>query len=276
MRRAVIDSNLISSDQLRLYLSVSGNVAVLPDYIWIECYKQGSVRAVSELISVIRDYPRQVVVLQPGGFLANVDPREPGYLETFARSNVAADLLAMAAALDQAELGEEEVLAQLREQWARADQIMEGMLEGAAEIAPSLPELAAIFSADELRRCRTKASYSPGMTWKIFSTAHGLYEIFTTKRGRLPLLPPPHAVQTYYYRLALGTMLHCIWWIQNGSQPVRRLDRLRNDFIDLGLAVCATYYDDLLTADAKAKWMYRQLSNALQFAEFMAVRESTA
>lgn len=164
LRRAVIDSNLICSDELRLHLSAANNVAVLPDYVWVECYKQVSVRAVSELISVIRDYPFQVIVLQSGGFLANVDPRQPGYLETFAQSNVAADLLAMAAAVDQAELGEEGVLAQLREQWVRANQIMEGMLEGAAEIAPSLPELAAMFSAEELRQCRAKGSYTPDMT----------------------------------------------------------------------------------------------------------------
>jgi hypothetical protein len=273
LRRAVIDSNLICSDELRLHLSVDDNVAVLSDYVWVECYKQASVQAVSELISVIRDYPLQVVVLQSGDFLANVDPRQPGYLETFARTNVAADLLAMAAAVDRAELGEEGVLAQLREQWAGANQIMEGMLEGAAEIAPSLTELAAMFSQEELRRCRTKASYTPDMTWKVFATAYQLYEIFTKEFGRLPILPPRYAVQTYYYRLALGMMLHCIWWIQNGNQPVQRLDRLRNDIIDMGLAVCATYYDDLLTADAKAKWMYRELSNAVQFAEYMAMQK---
>jgi hypothetical protein len=176
----------------------------------------------------------------------------------------------MTAALDAAQAGEEAVLAQLRERWAEASTTMDSMLEGAEILAPALSEVAEIFTVDEIRRCRTQAPYTGEMTAKVFRSAFALYETLTEQDGRLPVLPPKYAIQTYYYRLALGTMLHCLWWIRNGSETIKRPARLRNDFIDLGLAVWATYYDDLLTADVKAAWMYRELSHALAFASWQA------
>ena len=224
----------------------------------------------SELFSTIRHYPDQIIVLHAGGVIAGLDPRQPGYLQAFERPDVGADVRAMAAAVDQAEAGDEGVLVQLLERWAVASTVMNGMLEGAEIVAPELSDIAAIFTPDELRRCRAKAPYTAEMTAKVFRSAFALYETFVEQDGRLPVLDPVYAVQTYYYRLALGTMLHCLWWISNGSQPIKRLERIRNDFIDLGLAVWATFYDDLLTADAKATWIYRELCNALRFAESKA------
>ena len=227
--------------------------------------------ALSELFSTIRHHPNQIIVLHSGNVIAGLDPRQPGYLQAFERQDVPAGIRTTAAAIDRAEAGEEDVLAQLRERWFDANVVMDGMFEGAGIIAPELPEIAAMFTADELRRCRTKAPYTEEMTAKVFRSAFQLYEALVDQAGRLPVLDPIHAIQTYYYRLSLGTMLHGLWWIQNGSQPIKRLERLRNDYIDLGLAVCATYYDDLLTADAKARWLYRELINALRFAKYKAM-----
>lgn len=268
----VVDSNVMQSSKLRDYLSVAHHVAVLPDFVWIECYKQQSVRAVSELFSTLRYFPDQVIVLHDGRAIAGLDPRRHGYRDAFERRNVGADIRAMTKAIDEAEAGAEGVLAQLRARWADTSSLMTGMTEGTEILAPTLNEVAEIFTADEIYRCRTRSPYTGEMTEKVFRSAFALYETFVEQDGRVPVLPPYYAIQTYYYRLALGTMLHCLWWIRNGSQPVKRPARLRNDFIDLGLAIYATYYDDLLTDDAKAAWMYRELSNALAFAASIAVR----
>jgi hypothetical protein len=269
--RIVIDSSMIQSSELCQYLSDGANVAVLPDYVWVECYKQRSVSSVRAFLSVIRNFPEQIAVLRSGRCIAGLDPRTTDFPRAFELENVAGDLRAMETAIDHAELGELSVLVQLRERWDAATLSMDDMLLGAKEnILPSLPELAERFTADELGRCRRKEKYTSAMTEKVFGTAFGIYEELVAIDPRLPLLPPRYAVKTFYYRFALGAMLHCVWWIRNGSQPVSRPERVRNDYVDLGLATCATYYDGFMTKDVKAAWLHNELTHALKFAEAQA------
>jgi hypothetical protein len=59
-------------------------------------------------------------------------------------------------------------------------------------------------------------------------------------------------------------IIYALWWIKSGSQLPKRLDRARNDFIDLWLAVYGTYFAGLITEDAKAQWMHDNLVGALR------------
>ncbi|MFL9840463.1 hypothetical protein ABS767_05755 [Sphingomonas sp. ST-64] len=274
--QVVIDSNMMQSAELFEYLSDGANVAVLPDYVWAECYKQQSLVAVQSFLSVVRYFPDQIAVLRSGKQIAGFDPRTTRFPKAFELENVPTDLRAMETAVDQATAGAAAVLAQLREQWDAATATMDDMLQGAEEdILPSLPELASMFTADELGRCRRKEKYTPAMTEKVFGTAFGIYEHLVEIDPRVPLLPPRHAVETFYYRFALGAMLHCIWWIRNGSQSISKTERLRNDYVDLGLASCATYYDGFMTNDTKAAWLHNELANALKFAQAEAAAHSS-
>lgn len=271
--RIVIDSNMMQSPELLEYLSHSANVAVIADYVWVECYKQRSLAAVQSFLSIVRNFPDQIAVLRSGRQIAGLDPRTTRFPMAFELENVARDLRAMDTAVKQAEAGIVAVLVQLREQWDAATATMNDMLQSAeGDILPSLPELANMFTPDELGRCRRKEKYTPAMTQKVFGAAFGIYEQLVEIDPRVPLLPPRHAVETFYYRFALGAILHGIWWIRNGSQPISKTERLRNDYVDLGLASCATYYDGLMTNDAKAAWLHNELVNALKFARAEAAK----
>lgn len=260
-----------SPDLFRL-LAAGNTMAILTDYVWFECYKQESLPAVRAFLSIACQFPDRIAMLRSGASLAGLDPRQKGYRALFELPGAGDDLPAMVAAIEGAERGEPAVLEQLRRRWEHAAATMSGMLEGTADIIPSLPEIATIFTTEETRRCRAGQKYTPVMTEKVFLSAHQIYEVLTEMDGRLPVLDPRFAVQTFYYRFAIGVMMHCLWWIQHGSQPIGRADRLRNDYIDLGLTVCATYYDGLMTNDTKAAWMHREMSNALAFAGSVAAK----
>ncbi|MGO4123798.1 hypothetical protein AB4Z01_05330 [Inquilinus sp. YAF38] len=62
---------------------------------------------------------------------------------------------------------------------------------------------------------------------------------------------------------SLAILIYALWWIKNGSQAPKRLDKARNDIIDLSFAVYGTYFAGLMTDDAKAHWMHDNLSTAL-------------
>src|ERR1700723_3465377 len=94
------------------------------------------------------------------------------------RPGVADEMRMMIEAISLAQQGEPEGVVQLQEKWASAIAHMDGMLKGTADIVQSLPESAEIFTADELRRCRTSTRYTTAMFEKIFGAADQLYETF--------------------------------------------------------------------------------------------------
>jgi hypothetical protein len=266
IQRAVVDSNMLQAPVLRAWLADgSGNVAVLPDYLWLEIYKQQTVAGLEAAFSVIQDFPDRLAVLKPSGELAGLDPSHSDLVERMLRPGVASEMRMMVEAISLAQQGEPEVMAQLQEKWSSAAAHMDGMLEGAADIIQSLPEIAEAFSADEIRRCRTNGQYTMAMFETVFGAADQLYETFLESCDVTPgHLSPEHRYDAYLYRLALAVMIYALWWIRSGSQLPKRLDRARNDFIDLGFAVYGTYFAGLITEDAKARWMHDNLSAALR------------
>lgn len=266
IRRAVVDSNMLQAPALRTWLaSEPGNVAVLPDYLWLEIYKQQTVAGLEAAFLVIRDFPDRLAVLKPSGELANLDPSHPNLVEKMLRLCVADEVRMTIEAISLARRGEPEVMVQLQEKWSSAAAHMAGILEGAADIIASLPEIAEIFTADEIRLCRTNCRYTMGMFEKIFGAADQLYETFLQSCDVSPgHLSIEHRYDAYLYRMALGIVIYALWWIRSGSQLPKRLDRARNDFIDLGFAVYGSYFTGLITDDAKARWMHDNLSAALR------------
>lgn len=164
IERAVIDSNMLQSPTLRVWLMEgSHNVAVLPDYLWLEIYKQQTVASLASAFTVIGEFPDQVAVLRPSGELGRLDPSHPALVEQMLRPGVAGEMRMMIEAIVLAQQGEPEVMAQLQEKWASAATHLDAFLEGAVDIIQSLPEIAAMFTADEIRCCRTNARYTTAM-----------------------------------------------------------------------------------------------------------------
>lgn len=265
-QRWVIDSNVLQAPALRAYLSEApDNTAVIPDMVWVETYKQQSLDALTASFSIIGDFPDRVAILRSGGELARLDPTRPDLVDRMLHADAANRMRVMTASLLQAHQGEAGVIAQLAQEWSSTAAHVDGMLEGAADIAESLPEIADIFSKEEIRRCRTNERYTTAMFEKIFGAADQIYETLLEGHDATPgHMHLDHRVNAYLYRYALAIMIYGLWWIRTGSQIPKRLDRVRNDIIDLGIAVCGTYFNGLMTEDAKARWMHANLSAGLK------------
>lgn len=266
VQRLVIDSNMLQSPVLRDFLSYSGDhVAVLPEYAWFEIYKQQSLAGLTAGLSVIGDFPDQLIVLEPWNRIAAIEAECPELVDRMGVEGVADGIRQMAAELADLAGDESQVSDQLRERWASSAEQAEDMLLGADDIAVSLPEIADIFSTHEIRLCRTNARYTTQMFEKIFGAAEGLYEYFSEARG---VVTHPERSQarydSYLYRQGLVTIIYALWWIRSGSQPPKRLDRVRNDIIDMQFAVYGTYFSGLLTEDRKAGWIHQNLREALK------------
>jgi len=266
MRRLVVDSSMLQSEDLRQFLDASAsNFAVLPDFVWFELYKQESIGAIVAGMSVIGEFPEQVIVLKPGKEIAQIDPRIPNMTSSMHHSDVAHQLREMVAILDGPDRDEPGVRTQLERLWSGAANALSGMLEGAHDILLSLPEMAEqMFTPHHLRIIRKNTRYTPEMFSSIFGAADQIWETLSGgDQDSTRPAPKELRTQVYLYRYSLAIVIYLLWWIQNGNQTPKRIDRARNDLIDLSFAVYGTYYEGLMTADKKLDWTHQNLSLAL-------------
>ena len=69
--------------------------------------------------------------------------------------------------------------------------------------------------------------------------------------------PKPHEwPYTFIYRSSLLHYLHFFRWIRDGSPKNLSAKKVRNDLIDLNFATYATFFDGLMTEDAKLEDLY--------------------
>lgn len=188
-----------------------------------------------------------------------------GLVDRMSFDGVESDIRQMTSELAHLACDETAVSDELRDQWARSARLAQDMPLGAEDIAISLPEIAEVFSAYEIRLCRTNSRYTMKMFEKIFGAADQLYEHFAKQHGVVTHPDSSHRrYDSYFYRQGLATMIYALWWIRSGSQPPKRLDRVRNDIIDLQFAVYGTYFSGLLTDDQKAGWVHHHLLEGLK------------
>lgn len=263
--RVVIDSNMLEDELLESFLSVSrNNVAVLTDYAWMEAYKQDAVTSILRRMSILRRFPSQVVSLKGTKVIAALDPTAPGLANRMIWRGREAEFARTAEGLRQAEAGEPRVLAQIFEHGRAAERQMESNLLGAADIAAAMPEVAAIFAPDEIRRCRTGAGYTVTMGWKIFGAADQICDQLMKTHPAKPRRPTRRArPDAFLFRYSLASVLYILRWIRTGSKSIARTDRVRNDFIDLSFATYGTYFNGLMTEDTKARGLHLELRHVL-------------
>jgi hypothetical protein len=265
-KRLVVDNSRLQSAELREFLSAqTTNMAVLPDFAWFEVYKQESVEAILGLLSVLSNFPEQIIVLRSGGEIARLNLGLSSGIEAMEQRDVAHLIRGMVDIMNGPRRDDPIVLRQLKDRWSAAAVNLSGMHEGAIDIVTSLPEMSEqIFSQREVRIIRTNGAYTDEMFANIFGASEQIWETLAEGHGlqwRSALRA--HITSAYLFRYALGIVIYLLWWIRTGSPKLERIDRIRNDLIDLSFAVYGTYYDGFLTADRKAEWMFLNLSRAL-------------
>lgn len=267
MRAYVIDSNMLQSDELRRYFKQeSGNLAILPDFAWYELYKQQYLEGLRLGLSVVGDHPEQVILLRSGGYISRLNPAIAEDLNRLIFDGPEGDIGQLVRLVKSDEPMNDLSAAQLNWLWDWARNLQPSLIEGAADIAASFPEMQdQMFNRQEIRIIRTAGKYTEKMIQTIFGAA---LQIWETSAGHYKIewegLDETVVCRAYLFRYALGIVINLLWWIRGGSQAMLRMDRMSNDLIDLGFAVYATYFDGLFTRDEKAAWVHANLVEAIK------------
>ncbi len=259
--RVVIDTNRLRSPELLAFLMLDvGHRAVLNEWVAIETYKQEQAAGVLASYKVLSGFPDQVVVLHGTARAAQLG-RTPDAMVN------QVDTLAFpffARAMARAHAGDGMVLAQVSERrgWALGQiAAMEAELPDSAEV---LKTVRAMLTDEQWARFARGEVFSARMRELFSSMVVTVADLLATHHpARIRLPDPPALYSEFTYRLALSLMIHLFNLARDGARTRNREQSL-NDRIDVFHITYATYFNGLMTSDARCGRTHAAVRAALR------------
>lgn len=247
--RLVIDTNRLQSEELWGFLRMSpDNQAVLPDYVLMEIFKPGQPDEVRSAFSILGQFPGQVVALKGTGSVCNLNPDQVAMPDSMINEEETSAFPEFLDHLKEAGRGGA-VDAALIERAGWANQQMDRILSGFADMAPAMEEFLAPFTAAELRIIRqVKEEFTPAMTQKFLGLAASMANRIFEMRTELVMPSMARRPDHYVFRNCLGYAVYMMSRVRAGAKSWKG-SIARNDSIDVTLAAYGTYFDGVMSAD---------------------------
>lgn len=256
--RVVVDSNALQSKELEAYLAASAdNFAVLTDYVAMEAHKGDTLNQIFRSMSVVARYPRQVIVLKGTREISAMPPAVAASPRGLVDELQTQEFPLYCDHLRLAESGHQALRDQLLEHGRVASEHIDNMLGDADPLKEGFDLMARVYTADELRILRKGQPFTPAIGEKVMKytmlLAASLFEKFPDP---IDLPRGTEVRDSFIFRFAVCAHVLVFRWIEVGGAGRTKADRLRNDIVDVNFAAYGTYFDDLLTADTKAREIY--------------------
>jgi uncharacterized protein (DUF2461 family) len=253
--RKVIDSNRLRSPELREYLSRSKhNFAVLTDYAAMEAHKGDTLVTIFESMAVVAEFPEQVIVLKTTGVVCGLNGRGEGLQKRLIDQSQTREFGIYCKRLAEAKSGNVRFQRQLLAHEREAENQMGHMFTDAHNLPEAFEKIASEHTKEELAIIRKGESYPVELLRKmmknIWHTAFALFENHPNIRGKPKLEELPNL---FIFRTALCAYLLALEWIAVGGAKNVKIERLRNDVVDINFAAYGTYFDGLMTNDYKVQ-----------------------
>lgn len=259
--KLVIDSNQLQSDALRAFLAHSRqNFAVLTDYAAMEAYKGDTLASIFKSMSVLIEHPSQVVVLKGTRTACAQRGRLSGLQRRLIDEQQTRGFAQFAGLLRRAQLGHPALERQLLEHGREASAHLDRMLVDANDSAALINQVSKLYSKEERADVRNGENLSPAAVDKTIRHVLQIAGQLFHRHPDVKSTPKYSELgNTFIFRAALGTYLLVVDWAARGGAADAAPAKLRNDFVDMMFAAYATYFDGLLTADAKVHRLHGEL-----------------
>lgn len=266
--RMVVDSNFLQTDDLRSYLRKSKqNFAVLTDYAAMEAYKRNTLKSIFPSMSVLGDFPDQVIVLRCTGPVCGLSGRTAGLQRRLIDFPQTRQFQKYCAHLKAAQRGDPEILRWLLRLGRDADEQMKRVEDGARDIPQTMKEISKEFSVSELEALRKSRALGEPLIRKLQSsicmTALSLFRQHPAYQKAPP--PTAEARNTFLFRSSVAMHAWYLRWLRDGSRVDIPPEKVRNDVIDLNFVAYATFFDGILTNDKKLRQIHEETEAMLEF-----------
>lgn len=259
--KLVIDSNRLQSDELRAFLAKSqSNLAVLTDYSAMEAYQGDTLASIFKSMAILSEFPRQVIVLKGTRSACAQRGRLAGLQRRLIDQDQTKGFPEFVANLRRAERGDASLQQQLLENGKEATAHLNRMLADAESTGALIEDIARLYSKEERRQVRAGQVLPPAVVDRIVKNVLHIAAQAFHQHPDVNFVPNYDELgNTFIFRVALCTYLLVLDWGARGGARNAHPAKFRNDFVDMSFAAYATYFDGLLSADAKVRRLHAEL-----------------
>lgn len=260
--RKVVDSNFLQDPALRTYLTKSpSNIAVLTDYAAMEAHKGDTLASIYKSMSILVDFPAQVIVLKGTSTVCGLSGRGSGLQGRLVDTKQTTEFPIYCQCLCAAKNGNGIFQSQLLGNGKEATAHLDRMLADAKSLPKTIDSIAESYSKDERRLLRSGGRYSEELVRKLIESVLEIASTMFAGHPSVHRFPPIKELpNTFIFRAALCAYLLALEWISEGGAKGAKQSTLRNDMVDINFATYATFFDGLLSKDGKAQRIYREAS----------------
>lgn len=257
--RKVVDSNFLQSPKLRDYLaSSSKNFALLTDYAAMEAYKGDTLASIYKSMSVLSEYPEQVIVLKNTQAVCGLNGNSSGLQKRLIDGSQTKNFKKYCRALLAANKGDLRLQKQLLDHGREATSHIDKLLGDASLLRETFEDLANNYTAEELRILRTGKDFTEAMFDKFIEGVMLMAAYQFRDHPKVRDLPEAKTLHNrFIFRSALCSFVLALDWISVGGAKDVNVGKIRNDMIDTNFSAFATYIDGLLTEDRKLMRLYK-------------------
>lgn len=249
----VVDSNSLQDAATRDYLSArTRNRVVLTDYVMMEAYKSGSVTGLQKSMSLLQDYSSQVDVLRGIRSICELPTSGTGYSRLMIDDEATAEFPDFCAQLALLREGDDRSLQAIQRLVDHSREHLDQMAQRYATLAENIDQIAEDLPAAGLAALRRGEPFSKEMGYRIQDHVMDLAaNIFRAQ----PTFVRGIELDTYFsrfvFRSAVTAYALTLDRLSDGGASLARAENLRNDVVDSTIAAYATYFDGLITEDAR-------------------------
>lgn len=257
--RKVIDNSMLQSIDRRRYLSASAShFAVLPDFVANESYKVASVEEILKRWEIISQFPRQALVLKGTSIICGLRGRGRGLQGRMIDHKQTALFPEFCAGLKKARTSDDRYQQALLKLSALAQQEIAIAAAAVPRVIESRRQLANTYTRAEARAIRSREELSRSLKEKFIRNVCLLFWMLMRDHPRVRELPKDFddGCNLYLFRFALCVHIWLLEWIADGSNEQSNAGRVRNDLIDLHVAAYGTFFDGLMTGDARMAYIH--------------------
>ena len=256
--RKIVDRNYLQSPKLRDYLAAwRKHRVVLTDYAAMEAFKGDALVNIASATEILREFPKQVIVLKSTNSISTLKGRRCGYTRRMIDWHQTEGFPEWCGHTARALAGDKDSQRQILENGREADAHLKMMRDYQENYGKNLDAMAKNFSEAELKALRKHEPISEEMFDKIQSHVLEMAAfLFAAHPG---IVEPPPARELPYrfvFRYATAGYLVALRWMSVGGAKNVKPEKIRNDIIDCTYAAYATYFQGLLSDDPDANEIY--------------------
>jgi hypothetical protein len=258
--KLIVDKNVLEDDSLADFLAEdTTHYAVICGYAGLESYTGNALVNITRSMRVLSRFPRQVLILKSGYALSRIGRIRPELRFEMVDWRQTKTFPEFCSQLDRAGDDNDAARKLIRSSADAAGEHVAKMLDSSVLFAQMIDEYHRETDPAALTAVRNRTAIPRDSALRILEDMYKLAaRLYSHQRGIPKPVDLTDARNFYVFRYAVAMRLLALWWAKNGGISNTKPEKLKNDIADLEYAVCATYFDGLLTHDAKMQDIYEE------------------